>query len=143
MSTFFLNPRRLRHTAGVTLAVWLLALAAAVANACALGPAGQERAVLQAEVTSHEQPHAGDERGGQHQHGPDSGPASCLKFCDDESSAVVKVKLPAADLGSGLTLVAHPWQPFAASGSVGWRLPSRQPGSQGPPLVIRFLRLAL
>ena len=142
MSTFHFTHRRLRRTAGVTLVVWLLALAAGVVNACALGPAGPERVGLHAEVPSHEQHRDDGERPGHH-HGSDSGQKSCLKFCDDESSAVVKVKLPAVDGSAVFAVLAQPWQPIAATGSKGWGLSSQRPGSQGPPLVIRFLRLTL
>lgn len=142
MSIFHFNHRRRRRTAGVTLVFWLLALAAGVVNACALGPAGPEGVGLQAEVASPAQYRDDGERSGHH-HGLNSGQKSCLKFCDDESSAVVKVKLPAVDGSAVLAVLAQPWQPIAATGSTGWGLSLRRPGSHGPPLVIRFLRLTL
>ena len=46
-------------------------------------------------------------------------------------------------LGAVFAVLAQPWQPIAATGSTGWGLSSQRPGSQGPPLVIRFLRLTL
>lgn len=156
MPAFHFNPRRLRRTASVTLAVWLLALAAGVVNACTVAPTGPGRFGIHAQVALQ---HAvvGAQAGavqGSHHHGQgelvihrgheqDAGQQSCPKVCDDESSAVVKVKLAAVDGGASLTIVAQPWKPIAATGSVGWRLPSRRPGSHGPPLVIRFLRLTL
>lgn len=157
MSAVHFNPRQLRRTAGVTLVVWLLALAAGALNACALTPTGQgQREGLHAHVApqgpvpgthasaGREGHHHGEgELLGHHGHEQDSGLKSCLKFCDDESSAVVKVKLPAADADSSHTIIGQPWNPIAATGGIGWRLPSRWPGSQGPPLVIRFLRLTL
>ena len=142
MSNIHFTPRQRRRIAGVTLVVWLWALAVGVVNACALGPAGPERVGLHAEAPSHEQHRDDGERPG-HRHGSDSGKKSCLKFCDDESSAVVKVKLPAVDGSAVFAVLAQPWQPIADTGSTGWGLLSRQPGSQGPPLVIRFLRLTL
>ena len=142
MSTFHLTHRRLRRTAGVTLVVWLLALAAGVVNACALGPAGPERVGLHAEVPSHEQHRDDGERPGHH-HGSDSGQKSCLKFCDDESSSVTTAKASQADFVGMVTVASIDWlaaMPTATGAP--WRQVER-PASQGPPLFIRFLRLTI
>jgi hypothetical protein len=154
MPALHFDRRRLRRTAWATLVVWLIALTAGVVNACALVPAGPaERAVGQvshADVVMHD-PHGGALTGAGHQgesvahhgHGHDSGKVSCLKFCDDESSAIAKVKLPGVDLGSSLLTAVEPWNAIAAAGRVAIRQSLDWPGSQGPPLVIRFLRLTL
>jgi hypothetical protein len=159
MPTFHFDRRRLRRTAWATLAVWLFALMAGVVNACVLTPSGSaERAVWQVsrvDMAMHDA-HAGTRPDGKdgsrhdqgesvaHQgHGQDSGKVSCLKFCDDESSAIAKVKLPVIDLGSSLLIVVELWNTIAATSRVGVRQSLERPGSHGPPLVIRFLRLTL
>jgi len=141
------------------LVVWLFALTAGVVHACALAPAGSADRVAgqawHAAIAAHET-HAdassGTDHGNrhdegssiaEHEHAQDAGKVSCLKFCDDESSAIAKVKLAFVDPGSSPLTVHEPWNAVAATGSAGFR-PSRQrPGSRGPPLVIRFLRLTL
>ena len=159
MPAFHFNRRQLRRTAWATLVVWLFALTAGVVNACVLTPSGSaERAVGHAsrvDIAVHDA-QAGtrpDGQGGsrhghaesvaQHGHEQDFGKVSCLKFCDDESSAVTKVQLPVVDLGSTLLTIVEPWNPSAATGGVGVRQPLERPSSRGPPLVIRFLRLTL
>lgn len=144
MPAFQFDRRRLCRTVWATLVVWLFALAAGVVNACVLTPAGPAEhdtdAVTAARHGSRLDPgepvaHLG--------YGQDAGKTSCLKFCDDESSAIAKVKLPVVDLESSLLTVLKPWNATAATGSVEFRPSLEQPGSQGPPLVIRFLRLTL
>jgi hypothetical protein len=155
MPAFHFDRGQLRRTARVTLVVWLFALAAGVVNACVLTPAGAaERRVApisHVDIAAHGvlagPGHDGDHvQGGPvlpHGHGQDAGRASCLKFCDDESSAIAKVKLPVVDPGAGLVTVVEAWNPMAAIGGPGFRRAPEPPGSQGPPLVIRFLRLTL
>jgi hypothetical protein len=156
MSAFHFDRRQLRRTACATLVVWVLALAAGVVNACALAPGGpvdrsilqvgivsldaQARAPSSAAVESHQEQ---VEAVSHHENGQDSGKGSCLKFCDDESSAIVKVKLPVVDLSATLLTAAEPWNAIVAAGGAGFRQSLGRPGSQGPPLVIRLLRLTL
>jgi hypothetical protein len=152
MPAFHFHRRQLRRTAWATLVVWLFALTAGVVNACVLTPAGPPQHVVR------QVPHADiavqDAQAGapivtgvgsRHDqgHGQDSGKVSCLKFCDDESSAIAKVKLPLVDLALSLLTGIEPWNTIAASSRVGVRQSLEQLGSQGPPLVIRFLRLTL
>jgi hypothetical protein len=156
MTAFHFNRRQLRRTAWATLVVWVLAMAAGVVNACALTPSGAaERAALQVGIMVHdghvgapsssaiESHHEPTEAVGHHGHGQDSGKGSCLKFCDDESSAIAKVKLPVVDLSATLLTAAVPWSAIVAAGGAGFRHLLERPESQGPPLVIRFLRLTL
>jgi hypothetical protein len=159
MPTCHFDRRQLRRTAWVTLVVWLFALAAGVVNACALAPAGSAARgvspVSHVDIAAHDAAegtlvsvgHDGDHDQvgpvSSHTHGHDAGKDSCLKFCDDESSAIAKVKLPVVDLGAGLLTVVEAWNPIAALGSLGVRRARERPGAQGPPLVIRFLRLIL
>jgi hypothetical protein len=137
MPAFHFDRRRLRRTARATLMAWLFALTAGVVNACVLVPVEPvEHAVGKVSVAHHG-----------HGHEDDSGKASCLKFCDDESSAIAKVKLPVVDLGSSLLTVVEPWNSIAAADRLGFRHSLEPTGSRGPPLVselvIRFLRLTL
>jgi hypothetical protein len=156
MSAFHFDRRQLRRTAWATLMVWVLALAAGVVNACALTPAGPvARAILQVGIVVHdahaiaptsaaiESHHEQVDAVGHHDHGQDSGKESCLKFCDDETSAIAKIKLPVVDLSSTLLTAAEPWSAIGAAGGAGFRQSLERPGSHGPPLVIRFLRLTL
>ncbi|MBI3367799.1 MAG: hypothetical protein HY021_04945 [Burkholderiales bacterium] len=162
MPAFHFDRRRLRRATWATLLVWLFALAAGVVNACALTPRGAVDGVdPQAGIVVHDK-HASkptaaghpchhaqvDEvdhhgHGHGHGHGQDSGKVSCLKFCDDECSAIAKVKLPVVGLGSTLLTVAEPWSAIVAAACAGVRHSPGRPSAQGPPLVIRFLRLTL
>lgn len=156
MSAFHFDRRRLRRTVWATLVVWLFGLTAGVVNACVLTAKPAERAALYADLSVHdprEGSPAGADHGSRHDqegafvahhgHAQDSGNVSCLKFCDDESSAIIKVKLPSVDLGSGHPAVVEPWNAIASAGGSGLRQSLERPGSRGPPLVIRFLHLTL
>jgi len=156
MSAFHFDRRQLHRTAWATLVVWVLALAAGVVNACALTTAGpMDRSILRVGIVVHdkhasapssaaiESSHEQAETVGHHEHGQDFGKGSCLKFCDEESSAIAKVKLQVVDLSATLLTAAEPWNAIVAAGGVGFRQSLERPGSQGPPLVIRFLRLTL
>jgi hypothetical protein len=159
MCAFRFDRRRLRRTAFATLVAWLLALTAGVVNACVLTPTGQpERAVTPASHAGGVAPghHAGtptDVRPGgdpdpgasvaNSGHGQDFAKASCLKFCDDGSSGMAKVKLPVVDPAASLVTAGEPWDVMTASGGVESSQSLERPGSRGPPLVIRFLRLTL
>lgn len=146
--------KSLRHTVRVTLVAWLFALGAGVVNACMLtpqGPAGVGvdvasplRSVAHAEVPNRSRVVANGEHGElPAQHGPrhDSGKDSCLKFCDDESSALSKGKSSTLDPGVALLAGVARWNPIVPKTPLGERLSLRQPPAQGPSLVIRFLRL--
>jgi hypothetical protein len=155
ISAFHFDLRPLRRTAWATLAVWVFAMAAGVVNACALSPGSIERATQQVGIVVHDAQvgvsspsaidshHEQSETVGHHDHGQDPGKGSCLKFCDDESSAIAKVKLPVVDLSATLLTAAAPWSAIIAVGAAGFRRSLARPEPQGPPLVIRFLRLTL
>lgn len=156
MSAFHFDRRQLRRATWATLMVWVLAMAAGVVNACALTPYGAaEPATLHVGIVVHdahvgapsssaiESHHEPSETVDQHGHGQDSSKGSCLKFCDDESSAIAKVKLPVVDLSATLLTAAVPWSAIIAADGAGFRHLLERPESQGPPLVIRFLRLTL
>lgn len=156
MPAFHFDRQGLRRTAWATLLVWLLALAAGVVNACALAPSGAvDRVVSQAgvgvpdapadepAVAAHPGHHAPLAGPAHHDHGQGSGNAGCLKFCGDASSAIAKIKPPFVGLVASHLTVAQPWRVIAAAGAAGFGQPLVRPGAQGPPLVIRLLRLAL
>lgn len=126
------------------LVIWVFALAAGVVNACALTPAGlEERGGMHADATVPASHRDKGEQVGHHGHQRDSGKDSCLRFCDDESSAITKVKLPVVDLGLTLLTAAEPWSSVVAAIVADLAQSPERPASQGPPLVIRFLRLTL
>lgn len=150
-----LHLRRLRHFVWVALFAWVFALAAGVANACIVAlpgsaPAGHEnhRHVhervghdpVSAELTGHEGDHTG---GYSHELQVDPGKSSCLKFCDDGSSALSKSGSPWFDLPLAYVPVGgFEIQPALIS-DARERLSLERPAAQGPPLVIRLLRLTL
>jgi hypothetical protein len=160
MHAFRSSSRRLRQFVWLTLLAWSFALASGVVNACLLTVPGPitdgSTPPVHGEGATQGRPDdeamglhsaAGGEAGVanlvqyEHQQGS-SGKDTCLKFCDDESSAVVKstslgVDLVMALVEPGVRRIAVPVENIGA----GW-LPE-QPRAQGPPLVIRFLRLTL
>jgi len=154
MHAVHFDRQRLRHTVWVTLVAWLFALSAGVVNACMLAPAGAVgvgvdaasplRTAAHAEVPNPSRVVVHGGEGGlypQHGPGPDSGKDSCLKFCDDESSALSKSKGSTLDPGVALLAGIARWNPIVPKTPLGTRLSLRRPPAQGPPLVIRFLRL--
>ena len=147
--------RQLRRTACVALFAWMFALLPGAVNACLLqqnpqsapgsissqvDPMAGKAAEPAAQQVQHGHPQGADEPDGFGNH---SAKAGCLKFCADESSAVIKNKSAQADL-SGLIAVASLQWPPAVPGLVAapW-LPAEQPASGGPPLFIRLLRLTI
>ena len=156
MHALLFHRRRLRRTVWVMLGVWVFAFCAGVANACMLVPHGSaEYGVLAASPSQSaaQTHHAGalsdrgqrghDEAVAQSGQEQGAGKDSCLKFCDDESSALSKNKTTAIDVGQSLLVLVAPWSPMVPSRILGTKLPFQRPTAQGPPLVIRFLRLTL
>ena len=133
MHAFRNSTRRLQRLVWLTLLAWSFALASGIANACVMS--------LSARATGESGPPAQ-----MHAHEQEPGSAGqdpCLKFCDGESSAIAKSTTSAADMGAALVdaqlerrLAVPPLQ--ADPGA-----PPQPPRAQGPPLVIRFLRLTL
>jgi len=148
-----LHRRHLRRAVWLTTAAWCFALFSGVVNACLLTPAGAARI----EGALHEVVHAAAQAlpaghavpGGHRGHGalPDvehgAGTQSCLKFCDDGSTALSKTTASAVDPGVPMGAALAAWNPtLADSGSASqpWWIGLT---ATGPPLVIRFLRLTL
>ena len=142
--------RRLRHFVWMALFAWVFAAAAGVANAClvalpASAPAGHENHRHVHESPGHGYaPAVPDGDPGGHAHEPRVDPAKthCLKLCDDESSALSKSGNPWFDLLPGVLPGGLAIQPAPMADARARRsLASHR--AQGPPLVIRLLRLTL
>ena len=122
--------------------VWLFALASGAANACLLET--WETHSHGAPVDGHEVSAGHTEVGGGHDADSDVSKAPCLKVCDDESHSLVKQQ-------SGLDLSAPSMAPFVSAawptaiffGSAPNRVNDLQPPEPGPPVRVRFSRLAL
>jgi hypothetical protein len=134
------SARRLRRLVWMTLVGWVFALAAGVANACLLNLRdGSVDHAGWVEVMAHHDRGAGvaDEPK------DDAGKVTCLKFCHDESSALSKSKPYSADLALAVLQLREVYGVVAPVTGFESALSARLPTAQGPPLVIRFLRLAL
>ncbi len=144
MLSMTFHPRRLRFTVRVTLLAWVLALLAGMVNACQLQPRGTGTSGSIAATQEHRAEHDdGHGRAGNHDPAVDPSKAGCLKFCDDESSALAKGKSALPDLPAPAMLASADWRPaMPVANATTWRSVER-PASQGPPLVIRFLRLTI
>lgn len=143
-----------RRLATAMLFVWLFALVAGMANACALGGRNADQGAWQA--ASHHHDAAAPLGHGECDEdeaaiastaaGPQDHDAACQKFCDDERSSVNVV---AKDLGSPGTLlpVLVPFTTLAwttAEVRIAALPPSEVPPCvTGPPIPIRLLRLTL
>lgn len=134
-----LHPRRQRRFTWVALVAWVFAVAVASANAClAAVPASPAAGHAQHDHSHESHPYES------HSHqSPDAGKAGCLKFCDDESSALSKKGASGPDLLAPCTLLEGLEIPPRQQTPGADRLSRARPRSQGPPLVIRLLRLTL
>jgi hypothetical protein len=150
MFAFRVQSRRLRPFIWAVLFAWLFALTTGVVNACALdllseparGLAIKSQTAHTKHTGAHTEHHQADGPVSQHEYERNSSNDGCLKFCDAESSALSKDNTTAQQ--QVVLLVAATQWPVAVvpTSSVGAGLPAR-PSAQGPPLVIRFLRLTL
>jgi len=148
--------RHLRRSVWVMLLAWSLALMAGVANACRLQSHGLRAPVAvaaihgdSAEPALHPartlpveySPHDGLSE--HHGSTTEAAKAGCLKFCDDESSAVARSTTAQTDSPGPFMVANVEWRSAVPTGTVTiWRSVER-PASRGPPLVIRFLRLTI
>ena len=145
----FPNSRTRRSTAGVMLLVWLFALASGVANACLLEARGTHaHAVAAGAAATVEAPtisagHAGA-IASHHDDGVQAAKASCLKVCSEGSQVLVTpdFKVSHADCGPPIP-IAVLWMPAAPVVLVHDRMDAAVPASAGPPIRVRFSRLAL
>ncbi len=147
--------RHLHRTVWVTLMSWVLALLVGVANACQLqsyGPRAPASATsihgglteqgvnnTQAFYVEH-----GDNDGAKHD-GPttDAAKAGCLKFCDDESSSATKARTAQSDVPVPVVVASVDWRSVIPTATVAMGRLAERPAFEGPPLVIRFLRLTI
>jgi len=160
MHAFRNSKQRLQRLVWLTLLTWSFALASGVVNACVLSlpgrmaegasPTAHGEAATPARSSEGIGKHGPEDRraatDGLHPHEQDpgnSGKDTCLKFCDDESSVLAKSTPSSADTVTALVdgrvdrhLAVARLQ--ADSGPL-----PEPPRAQGPPLVIRFLRLTL
>ena len=147
---FFADTRSKRNTAFVVLLVWLFALASSLANACLLEQHEPHPTVTgdALATTSHGRGEflskMGHEAG--HHHDSDPSKESCLKACDDGTRT-----LPKAYSGVDVTdppprpalLVTTLWIASQLADSAPRRADDRAVPMVGPPLRVRFSRLAL
>ena len=151
MLTFRAHSRRQRHTVWVMLLVWLLALTTGVINACVLNiPTAVTRGSLAESDAAHsgrtvvETQHHDGRLLTLHKHEQSGIHDGCLKFCDDESSALSKGNTSSAlDPGAAMVATMQLLRTLVPSADIGTGPAPRPPTAQGPPLVIRFLRLTL
>jgi len=143
-----MSTRTRRATVFTVLLVWLFAIGAGWANACLLeergthvdshggvGSAGVHAATVSAG-------HVGVAPA--HDDGPGLAKAPCQKVCNDGAQTIVKLKptldLPVPGITPALELA---WTPLAIAPAVlGWAR-ERASAPSGPPLRIRYARLAL
>lgn len=147
----FSSNRTKRRTAFAVLLVWLFAVASGVANACLLEIS--EAPGFHAHSATSGSNHTDDLAAasvGRHstgdRHDNDSGAStpSCLKVCDDGSTALLKLQAGVDLSDPGIPpLVAVVWNAAApvVSGPC-WQV-DLQPPPAGPPFRDRYCRLAL
>ncbi len=150
MDAFRNSTRRLRRLVWLTLLAWSFALASGVVNACVLSLPGRTAEGSSPSVHSQATTHARSSEG-IGAHGADDGETGSstagkdtyLKFCDDEASLAAKSTNSGADMAAALVdarverCLAVPAAQTRSGSSL------EPPRAQGPPLVIRFLRLTL
>lgn len=145
---FFADTRTKRHTAFVVLLVWLFALASSVANACFLesdqlpSRAAQKSAAVT--VPALAGAHAQSGAGTGHHDDSDGAKESCLKVCDDGTHTLPKAYAGVDHNDPGpAPLVATLWTESPNVVSAPSRLDDRAIPIVGPPLRVRYSRLAL
>ena len=144
----FANNRRKRNTAFAALLVWLFALSSGVANACLLeAPAKHVHthshvAKARSDAAYAHVALAGAAEGSEHV--SDVPKEACLKACDDGSKAPVKLQLRLHLPDSGVAaLAAVAWDVASPGVSAPSQMDSLWPLIVGPPLRVRYSRLAL
>jgi hypothetical protein len=137
---FSSHRRASRATAFVVLLAWLFALASGVANACLLEVRGTHGHDAPSAVVS--AGHAGAVAG--HHHDSHGAKANCLKVCSDggQSPTTPDIKVAQADIGLA-PVVAVLWNPAVPLAAAPHRVTDDPPTAAGPPIRVRFSRLAL
>ena len=146
--TFFADTRTKRNTAFVALLVWVFALASSVANACFLETdQPHSRATKKSAATTVEAPaglhtRLGTDAG--HHDDSDGTKESCLKVCDDGTHTLPKAYVGVDHNDPGpAPLVATLWTESPNVVSAPSRLDEKAIPIVGPPLRVRYSRLAL
>ena len=152
MKSFF-DAQRIRHTAALTLFVWLMSLGIGVANACLVqqdhGPRGYVSQVRSGSALAAlaELPAAPDHFATNSVHSDEntSSPETitCLDFCVAQQSTLVKDHLnglPPSDLAPVLFLTGLP---VAATDQTSPPDALEDPAWSEPPVSIRYLRLTI
>jgi len=143
----FRNSTHRKRFVWLTLLTWSFALASGVVNACVLNlpdrTAEGSTPSLQDETATHAASSQGIGGHGADDHEGTSGKDTCLKFCDDESSALAKSTSYGADMAAALVDLRVQQRLAVPAVTVDYSLSPEPPRAQGPPLVIRFLRLTL
>ena len=151
MMTVLGRTARRRHAARLLWA-WVFALFAGMANACVLGQGGlpAPHGPLQAAAHMHEHDAADhghpDEAAAVPAPSSAQPPVACQKFCDDKGHALSPPAKDPGGPGDGLPLPASFILPAWTSGEArvlagsARSMPARE---TGPPIPIRFLRLAI
>lgn len=144
---FFASTRTKRNTAFAMLLVWLFALASGVANACFLEtPESHSAAKESAATASHAPAESLGHRGAPAGHDDDADTAkeSCLKVCDDGTSAVPKAHSGCDHTEPGpAPWITTLWTGSAHVVSAPRRLDALAIPVIGPPIRVRYPRLAL
>ena len=152
---FFADNRSKRPTALVVLLLWLFALASGVANACLLESPGSHsnpHANLHtnaAQAPAHEASHAHPQQRGDRANAAgnsdlDASKQACLKACDDGTRTVPKACAGVEQVDPGPPpLVATLWVAPAHTTPAPGRLDELAVPIVGPPLRVRYSRLAL
>ena len=145
---FFTRTRSRRHTAFVLLVAWLFTLASSVANACFVeAREAHAAAATTAQPVSLQAPAALHAQMATHaDHHPDPGSAkkACLKACDDGTHALPKLHSGLEhDAPGPATQLATLWTASPHVVSAARRVDDWAIASVGPPLRVRYARLAL
>ena len=144
----YMNHRTRRSTARLMLCVWTFALAAGIANACALEVRGLHTHAMTGgehpEVESSALAAVDESADSDHDAHSHRSKTSCLKACDEGSLSLSKHSAVAdlTDPGAAF-VVASGWAVSAPVLSASSRAHHLWPLSSGPPLRIRYMRLAL
>lgn len=144
---FFSSPRAKRSIVLALLLVWIFAMGSGVANACLLeAPSSHSVATSASGDHSHAPDALAAHSHDAHGHGDDRGTSkeSCLKACDDGSHTLLKAHsaFDQADPGPA-PLVTTLWSAGAPVVLVFSRIDDPQVPIVGPPLRVRYSRLAL
>ena len=135
----FSNPGTQRSIAFAVLLVWLVALASGVANACLLEPRGTPSQTVAAGSSK-----PADAAVADHDDDSHNAKAPCLKVCDAGSHTLTTTPSEADATDPGLApVVTVLWTAARRVGPETGRVHDLHPPDPGPPLRVRYSRLAL